>query len=105
MGGTEDTGLVTVDNLLENPARYIHTYIYLAGISKRLSTVISPASRVPPLPNFPASSSYKNGNCLNIRTSRFGHLSICYLLKKSASILKQTSRSYGGLKLGLFVTK
>ena len=32
-------------------------------------------------------------------------LSICCLLKESASILEQTSRSYGGLKLGLFVTK
>ena len=46
---------------------------YLAGFSKRLSTVTSPVSRVPPplpvLPNFPVPSSYKNGNCLNIRTS------------------------------------
>ena len=32
-------------------------------------------------------------------------LSICYLLKESASMLEQTSPSYGGLKLGLFVTK
>ena len=32
-------------------------------------------------------------------------LSICCLLKGSASILEQTSRSYSGLKLGLFVTK
>ena len=32
-------------------------------------------------------------------------LSICCLLKESALILEQTSRSYGGLKLGLFVTK
>ena len=32
-------------------------------------------------------------------------LSICCLLKESTSILEQTSRSYGGLKLGLFVTK
>ena len=32
-------------------------------------------------------------------------LSICYLLKESASMLEQTSSSYGGLKLGLFVTK
>ena len=44
---------------------------YLAGFSKRLSTVTSPVSRVPPppLPNFLVPSSYKNGNCLNIRTS------------------------------------
>ena len=46
---------------------------YLAGFSKRLSTVTSPVSRVPPpppsLPNFPVPSFYKNGNCLNIRTS------------------------------------
>ena len=45
---------------------------YLAGFSKRLSTVTSPVSRVPPplsLPNFSVPSSYKNGNCLNIRTS------------------------------------
>ena len=32
-------------------------------------------------------------------------LSICYLLKESASMFGQTSLSYGGLKLGLFVTK
>ena len=32
-------------------------------------------------------------------------LSICYLLKESASMLEQTSSSYGSLKLGLFVTK
>ena len=32
-------------------------------------------------------------------------LSICYLLKESASMLEQTSSSYGGLKLGLFLTK
>ena len=32
-------------------------------------------------------------------------LSICYLLKESASMLEQTSPSYGGLKLGLFGTK
>ena len=32
-------------------------------------------------------------------------LSICCLFKESASILEQTSGSYGGLKLGLFVTK
>ena len=44
---------------------------YLAGFSKRLSTVTSPVSRVPPLPlpNFPVLSSYKNGNCLSIPTS------------------------------------
>ena len=30
---------------------------------------------------------------------------ICYLLKESASMLEQTSPSYGGLKIGLFVTK
>ena len=51
---------------------------YLAGFSKRLSTVTSPVSRVPPppptptttpLPNFPVPSSYKNCNCLIIRTS------------------------------------
>ena len=42
---------------------------YLALFSKRLSTVTGPVSRVPPLlPNFPVPSSYKNGNCLNIRT-------------------------------------
>ena len=28
-GGTRDTGLVTVDNLFENPARYIPTYIHI----------------------------------------------------------------------------
>ena len=32
-------------------------------------------------------------------------LSICFLLKESASMSEQTSPSYGGLKLGLFVTK
>ena len=44
---------------------------YLAGFSKRLSTVTSPASRVlpPSLPNFPVPSSYKNGSCLIIRSS------------------------------------
>ena len=44
---------------------------YLAGFSKRLSTVTSLVSRVPPLPlpNFPVPSSYKNGNCLSIPTS------------------------------------
>ena len=44
---------------------------YLAGFSKRLSTVTSPVSRVPPipLPNFPVPSSYKNGNCLSIPTT------------------------------------
>ena len=44
---------------------------YLAGFSKRLSTVTSPVSRVPPipLPNSPVRSSYKNGNCLSIPTS------------------------------------
>ena len=44
----------------------------MAGFSKRLSTVTSQVSRVPPpppLPNFPVPSSYKNGNCLNIPTS------------------------------------
>ena len=29
-GGTRDTGLVTVDNLFENPARYIYRYIFLS---------------------------------------------------------------------------
>ena len=45
---------------------------YLAGFSKRLSTVTSPSvpSTPPlPLPNFPVPSSYKNGNCLSIPTS------------------------------------
>ena len=28
-GGTRDTGLVTVDNLFENPARYIYIYIFI----------------------------------------------------------------------------
>ena len=44
---------------------------YLAGFSKRLLTVTSLVSRVPPipLPNFPVPSSYKNGNCLSIQTS------------------------------------
>ena len=44
---------------------------YLAVFSKRLSTVTSPVSRVPPPPllNFPVPSSYKNGNCQNIPTS------------------------------------
>ena len=44
---------------------------YLAGFSKRLSTVTSLVSRVHPLPlpNFPVPSSYKNGNCLSIPTS------------------------------------
>ena len=32
-------------------------------------------------------------------------LSISCLLKESASILEQASRSYGGLKLGVFMTK
>ena len=39
---------------------HIHTILYLAGFSKRLSTVTSPVSRVPPsphLPNFPVPSS------------------------------------------------
>ena len=44
---------------------------YVAGFSKRLSTVTSPVFRVPPPPllNFPVPSSYKYGNCLNISTS------------------------------------
>ena len=44
---------------------------YLAGFSKRLSTVTSPVSQIPPipLPNFPVPSSYKNGNCLSIPTT------------------------------------
>ena len=46
---------------------------YLAGFSKRLSTVTSPVSKYPPppplFPNFPVPSSYKKGNCLNIRAS------------------------------------
>ena len=46
----------------------VYTYVYLAGFSKRLSTVVSPVSRVPPSTNFPVSSSYKNRTCLNIRT-------------------------------------
>ena len=48
-----------------------YIYIYLAGFSKRLSTVTSPVSEYPPplFPNFPVPSSYKNGNCLNIRAS------------------------------------
>ena len=29
MGGTRDTGLVTVDNLFENPARYIYIHIIM----------------------------------------------------------------------------
>ena len=28
-GGTGDTGLVTVDKLFENPARYIYIFIYI----------------------------------------------------------------------------
>ena len=28
-GGIQDTGLVTVNNLFKNPARYIYTYIYM----------------------------------------------------------------------------
>ena len=44
---------------------------YLAGFSKRLSTVTSSVSEYPPplFPNFPVPSSYKNGNSLNIPTS------------------------------------
>ena len=44
---------------------------HLAGFSKRLSTVTNQVSRQPPppLPILPVPSSYKNGNCLNIRTS------------------------------------
>ena len=46
---------------------------YLAGFLKRLSTVTSPVSEYPPppplFPNFPVPSSYKKGNCLNIRAS------------------------------------
>ena len=45
---------------------------YLAGFSKRLSSVASQVSPVPPPPppnNFPVPSPYKNDNCLNIRTS------------------------------------
>ena len=43
---------------------------YLAGFSKRLSTVTSPVSQVPPpLLNLSVLSSYKYGNCLNIPTS------------------------------------
>ena len=46
---------------------------YLAGFSKRLSSVTSQVSPVPPPPpppnNFPVPSPYKNDNCLNIRTS------------------------------------
>ena len=63
---------------------------YLAGFSKRLSTVTyssvlsgwifekvidsyKPSVRIPPppplFPNFPVPSSYKKGNCLNIRAS------------------------------------
>ena len=30
-GGSRDTGLVTVDNLFENPARYIYLYIYICS--------------------------------------------------------------------------
>ena len=51
----------------DGPSRSV--YINLAGFSKRLSTVLSPVFRMPPSPNFPISSSYKNRNCLNIRTS------------------------------------
>ena len=47
---------------------FIHLFIYLAGFSKRLSTVKGLVSQLPPCPNFPVSSSYKNRNCLNIRT-------------------------------------
>ena len=48
---------------------YVCMHVCLAGFSKRLSIVISPVSRVPPSLNFPVTSSYKNRNCLNIRTS------------------------------------
>ena len=44
-------------------------FLSFSGFSKRFSTVISPMSRVAPSPNFPVSSSYKDRNCLNIRTN------------------------------------
>ena len=43
--------------------------------------------------------------CKKISAVRKRDLSICCLLKGNALILEQTSRSYGGLKWGLFVTK
>ena len=53
------------------PSNFDIPAYYLAGFSKRLSTVTCPVSRVPPipLPNSPVRSSYKNGNCLSIPTS------------------------------------
>ena len=52
---------------VKNPG---YIYVYLAGFSKRLSTVTGPVSPVPPPPpNFPVPSSYEIGSCLNIRTS------------------------------------
>ena len=37
--GYWDTGLVTVDNLFENPARYIYIYIYIREITPCLCEI------------------------------------------------------------------
>ena len=55
--------------------------------------------------NFQARFVRREKSLLKVAAIKKGDLSISCLLKESASILEQTSRSYGGLKLGLFVTK
>ena len=45
-------------------------YVRMSGwIFEKVIDSYKPGVPSTPLPNFPVSSSYKNGNCLNIRTS------------------------------------
>ena len=47
-----------------------YTYIYISGwIFEKVIDSYKPGVPSTPLPNFPVPSSYKNRNCLNIRTS------------------------------------
>ena len=49
---------------------FIHMHIWLVfRKGYRQLQAQSPEYPPPPLPNFPVPSSYKNGNCLNIRSS------------------------------------
>ena len=52
---------------------YIYSYICISGwfFEKAIDSYKPsvPSTPPPPLPNFPVPSSYKNGNCLNIRSS------------------------------------
>ena len=58
---------INLNNVLFRLPPYISGWIFEKVIDSYKPSV--PSTPPPPLPNFPVPSSYKNGNCLNIRTT------------------------------------